>query len=166
MQNEEFPNQPDGKETSIEEPMPAPTRDEEEKWRVELAEVEAKLADLNERKALLQQVLETMPIIEKLRGNAPLVSEEPTEERRVSSPEYGLKLVNAIPLVLQKYKKPMSPSQIKQHLKDVGFTRKFGQTYFYTAIKRAAEKKAIVRKRDGRYGVPTTAISHVNGVDD
>ena len=133
----------------------APTHDEVEKWTAELVEIEKKMAELTERKALLRQVLDTMPAIEKLRGNAPLTVEEKASDDHSRTDE-GLKLVNAIPRVLYMHKKAMLPNEIKQHLKDVGFTRSFGETYFYTAIKRAVEKGAITKSYDGRYTLTVT----------
>jgi hypothetical protein len=128
----------------------APSHNEVEEWTAELQEIDQKLAELNERKAMLQQVLETIPMIEKLRGNVPLVAEAERPHTRAAG-EYAPKLVNAIPLVLEKYRKAMTPGQIKSHLREVGFTKEFGETYFYTAVKRAVEKKTIAKKRDGRY---------------
>jgi hypothetical protein len=142
----------------------APTNDEVELWTAELRDIDLQLAELNERKALLQQVLETIPMIEKLRGNIPLAAEaeRPPVQAGAVGEFYAPKLVNAIPLVLEKYRKPMTPGQIKSRLKEVGFTKEFGETYFYTAVKRAVEKKTIAKKRDGRYVYIDRGL---NGVD-
>ena len=147
-----------------EDKMPAPTSDEVERWTEELRAIKEQKASLAEREALLEQVLETMPAIEKLRGNAPLVPDkaEPAHES-ASIIEEGPKLVNAIPMVLLRYRTPMTPAQIKKHLKDVGFTRGYGETYFYTAVKRAVEKRTIIKKRDGRYQAAEPLTSAVNG---
>ena len=55
------------------------------------------IARLREREDLLQQAIHAMQVIEKLRGNAPLVSEGPAE-RGDACPGggHGLKLINAI----------------------------------------------------------------------
>ncbi|MBJ7533268.1 hypothetical protein JDN40_03995 [Rhodomicrobium vannielii ATCC 17100] len=144
--------------TPDEDEMSVPAQDEIEGWRTELQEIEEKLAHLNERKAMLQQVLETIPVIEKLRGNTSIAQLNIGQEMNTvtvfqPTADDCPKLVNAIPMVLEKFRKPMTPSQIKLHLKEVGFTREYGETYFYTAIKRAVEKRAIVKKRDGRYAL-------------
>jgi len=55
------------------------------------------------------------------------------------------------------------PGEIKKHLKNVGFTKPYGETYFYTAMKRAAEKKAIVKKSDGRYRIASNPAPNANG---
>ena len=48
--------------------MTDPPQDEIAQWTMELAEIDAKIDELNDRKEMIHQVLEAIPVIEKLRG--------------------------------------------------------------------------------------------------
>jgi hypothetical protein len=131
--------------------MPAPDRDEIQQWRDELEKLRVDVAEKNERIALLQQVLDMVPIMDRLRG----VSVEASKvEMRMHQPAVtngDITLVSAIPAVLQKHRRPMTPSEIKRHLPDAGYTKPFGETYFYTALRRSIEKKHVTKNKDGNY---------------
>lgn len=130
-------------------PMKMATDEEIARWSDELQDIDTQITRLSERKLLLQKVLGVLPDIEKLRGiqsdgETPVVPQGP------------LKLIDAIPLVLRKVSQPLTPAEIKLHLKDVGYMTEHGDGYFYTAIKRSVEKKRIIRTADKRY-VPAFA---------
>jgi hypothetical protein len=131
--------------------MPDPDRDEIQQWRDELEKLRANVAEKNERIALLQQVLDMVPIMDRLRGVSTNTSKVEIRTHEPTIVNADVTLVSAIPMVLQKHRRPMTPSEIKRHLPDAGYTKPIGETYFYTALRRSIEKKRVAKNKDGNY---------------
>lgn len=128
--------------------------DEINAWWTELQGIDGKIAALNERKSLLQRMLAALSEIDKVRNKAPREPDaavEKPESDTAAENSGDVALTEAIPAVLEKYRRPMTPAEIKDHLREVGYLRPVGKNYFYTAIARAVEKNRIRKTDDKRY---------------
>ena len=123
-------------------------------WRDELSEIDAKIAALNERRALLQNALSFAAVVDRLKGGSggdQMAAEE--DQPHISS----LRLPEAIVQVLERHNQPMTPRQIRQALRTIGYNRDHRGPYFYTAFRRLKDNKKVSQLADGRY-VPGKAF--------
>jgi len=126
-----------------------------EGWKREIAEIDRQVADLMERKSRVQRKLSAISELEDhWEGASPtFVPHQSTDEHSASD----MSLIDAIPSVIRKSGKPLTPSEIRDGLPKAGFNRPFASSYFYTAIQRAAERGLIVKTQNKRYMVSLSA---------
>lgn len=156
MHDEEFES-PDRTDNAMATPIL--TDEDVEQWRGELSRIDAEIARLNEKKSLIQSVLSSIRNVEILKGTVGRLNvveevETLTATGTVRNPDQ-ISLIDAIPVALQAGGRAMSPAEIKVKLHEIGYTKKPGTGYFYTALGRAAEKGDIVRVGDKRYAHPS-----------
>jgi hypothetical protein len=141
--------------------------DDIEVWKSRRTAIDTQIAALNEERVLLDTAIESWSSLQLLKAGKTQPDELRHKEEDFSpqkAQEGEMRLTDAIRAVLKKYGKPMKPGDIKDHIKDVGFTRPFGKNYFYTCIGKAADKGLISRRRDGRY-MFAGGYSNGNGTD-
>jgi hypothetical protein len=120
-------------------------------WRSDLEKIEAEMALLAERKVRIQRKLSAF---QELFGESSADDDGGARAMNGASQAEGvdgMSLIDAIPSVLRKFNRPMMPNEIKSRLYDVGYDHNFAPSYFYTAIKRAVERKLIIRTHDKNY---------------
>ena len=134
------------------------TEEQLDAWRAELVAIDSQIAALNERKALLQNILALAAMVQReTEGEWP---KEPDEGNAPPIQLAGsMRLTDAILYVLRRYGQPMTPQEIRQRLKEVGYSKEHRGPYFYTAFKRLRANNHISKVENGRYTAAERASS-------
>ena len=131
--------------------MPGVTLTEEqlEAWKEELDAIDRQIAALHERKALLQNILSFAGMVQRAtESDGP--KKGGIEDAFLQSAQ-PISLTDAILTVLRRFEQPMTPQQLRNRLKEIGYLKEHRGPYFYTAFKRLKANNIISKTPDGRY---------------
>ena len=134
-------------------------------WKAELEKLEAQQAETAESIAQIRRALASVEELEAIVNGhlvaTTKVATASSDETRTQG-ESDVALSDAIPAVVKRFGRPMTPAMIRDRLKDVGYTKEHAASYFYTAIRRSVDKKVLSKTKNGRY---TYSGHGKNGVD-